>query len=47
MDVFRAVLESEKGGGGKKVPLPKICDTYPTVMKLVTTVSYLERIQKK
>ena len=22
------------GGGGKKAPLPKICHTYPTIMKL-------------
>ena len=34
------------GGGGKKTPLPKICYTYPTLMKLVTVIPHLKRIQK-
>ena len=34
------------GGGGKKALLPKICHTYPTVMKLGTVVPYLKEIQK-
>ena len=29
-------------GGGKKVPLPKICHTYPTIMILGTVVPYLK-----
>ena len=37
------------GGGGrvcKKVPLPKICHTYPIMMKLDTVIPYLKKIQK-
>ena len=34
------------GGGGKKAPLPKICHTYPTMMKLGTVIPYLKKIQK-
>ena len=26
------------GGGGQKAPVPKICHTYPTVMKLGTVI---------
>ena len=33
-------------GGAKRPPLPKICDTYPTMMKLDTVTPYLEKIQK-
>ena len=33
--------------GPKKTPLPKICHTYPTMMKLRTGISYLKKIQKK
>ena len=32
--------------GGKKVPLPKICHTYPTMIKLGTHMSYLKKIKK-
>ena len=32
--------------GGKKAPLPKICHTYPTMMKLDTIIPYLKKIQK-
>ena len=32
--------------GAKKVPLPKICHTYPTIMKLGTVIPYLKKIQK-
>ena len=31
---------------GKKAFLPKISNTYPTVIKLGTVVHYLEKIQK-
>ena len=27
-------------------PLPKICHTYPAIMKLVTVIPYLKKIQK-
>ena len=35
-------------GGGQKDPsaLFRICHTYPTVMKLVTVIPYLKKIQK-
>ena len=33
-------------GGGKKAPLSKICQTYPTMMKLGTVISYVKKIQK-
>ena len=32
--------------GGQKGPLPKICHTYPTMMKLGTVIPYLKKIQK-
>ena len=32
--------------GGKKAPLPKICHTDPTMMKLVTVIPYPKKIQK-
>ena len=31
---------------GQKAPLPKICHTYPTMIKLDTAISYLKKIQK-
>ena len=34
------------GGGGKKAPLPKICHTYPIMMKLGTVIPYLKKIKK-
>ena len=34
------------GGGGGRLPLPKICHTYPTMMKLGTVIPYLKLIQK-
>ena len=39
MGFFRAGNGWEGGGGGgKKAPLPKICHTYPAIMKLGTVV---------
>ena len=35
-----------EGGGGQKDPLPKICHTDPTMMKLGTVISYLKKIQE-
>ena len=32
--------------GDKKVPFPKICHTYPAMMKLGTVIPYLMKIQK-
>ena len=34
------------GGWGQKCPLPKICHTYPTIMKLGTVIPYPKEIQK-
>ena len=31
---------------GKKAPLPKICYTYPTIMKLGTVIPCLKKIEK-
>ena len=33
-------------GGGKKALLPKIYQTYPTMMKLETVIPYLKKTQK-
>ena len=41
MGLFEAAHEL-----GEKEPLPKICRTYPTVMKLGTVIPYLKKIQK-
>ena len=35
------------GGEGQKDPLPKICRTYLTMMKLGTVIPYLKKTQKK
>ena len=34
------------GGGAKRLPLPTICHTYPTIMKLGTVIPYPKEIQK-
>ena len=49
--LFRGCLRivgGEGGGGGAKKlpPLPKICHTYPTMMKVGTVILYLKKIQK-
>ena len=31
-------------GGAKRLPLPKICHTCPTMMKLGTVIPYLKKI---
>ena len=46
MGFFRAAHGWGGGGMGKKVPLPKICHVYPTIMKLGTVIPYLKKIQK-
>ena len=43
MGVFRAAHGWRRA---KKPPLPKICHTYPTMIKLDTVISYLKKIQK-
>ena len=32
--LFRGCSRMRGGGGAKRPPLPKICDTYPKMMKL-------------
>ena len=32
-------------GGRQKAPLPEICPTYPTIMKLGTVIPYLKNVQ--
>ena len=32
--------------GAKRPRFPKICHTYPTIMKLCTVIPYLKKIQK-
>ena len=36
----------EGEGGSKRPALPKICHTYPTMMKLGTVIRYLKKSQK-
>ena len=43
MGFFGAAHGSEGAFGA---PLPKICHTYPTIMKLGTVIPYLRKIQK-
>ena len=41
------LLEAAHGWGEpKKPPLPKICHKYPTMMKLLTLIPYLKKMQK-
>ena len=46
MDLFMAVHGWGGGGGQKGLPLPKICDTFPVIMKVGTVIPYLKKIQK-
>ena len=46
--IFEAAYGLGGGGrGAKRPPIPKICHTYPTVMKLGTAIPCLKKIQKK
>ena len=47
MDLFGAAHEWGGGGAGaKNLPLPKICHTYTTKMKLGTVIAYLNKTEK-
>ena len=48
MGLFGAGHECVGGGGGEqqKGPRPKICHTYPEMMKLGTVIPHLKKIQK-
>ena len=39
------IFGATHGWGAKNPPLPKICHTYPTMMKLGTVINYLRKIQ--
>ena len=43
---FSGLLTDGEGGGGKKDPLPKICHTYPAMIKLGAIIPYIKKIQK-
>ena len=43
MGIYGAVHEWR---GAKKAPLPKICHTYPAMMKFGTVIPYLKKIHK-
>ena len=43
---FRSCSRMEEEGGAKRPPLPKICHTYPTMIKLGTVIPYLKKLQK-
>ena len=43
MGLFRA---AHGWGGQKRPPIPKICHTYPTIMKLGIIIPYLRKTQK-
>ena len=44
--MFSRNISQMWGGVAKRSPLPKICRAYPTMMKLVTAIPYLKKIQK-
>ena len=46
MCVFGAAHGWGEEGGTKRPTLPKICCTYPTMIKLGTHIPYLKKIQK-
>ena len=47
MGFFGDARGCEGGGGvGKQAPFPKICRTYPTMIKLGTVIPYPKKIQK-
>ena len=46
---FSGTAHRGRGGGGgavKGLSLPKICHTYPTIMKLGTIIPYQKKVQK-
>ena len=46
MGIFGAAHGWWRGGGAKRTPIHKICQTYPTMMKLGKVILYLKKIQK-
>ena len=43
---FLGTAHGRGGRGAKRSPFPKICHTYPTMMKHVTVIPYLWKIKK-
>ena len=43
---FLGLLTDEGGGEAKRPPPPKICHTYPVMMKFGTVIPYLKKVQK-
>ena len=41
------IFGAAHGWGSQKAPLPKICHTYPKMMKLGTVIPYLRKVPKK
>ena len=41
-----AIFRAAHGWGAKRPALPKLCHTYPAMMKLGTVIPYLKMIQK-
>ena len=48
MGLFGLLTDGRGGGGGdgKRDPVPKICHTYPSKVKLGTVIPYLKKTQK-
>ena len=46
MGPFGAAHGCSREGGGQKGPLPEICHTYPTMMKLEIVIPHLKNIKK-
>ena len=40
------LFEVAHGWGGQNAPIPKICHTHPTMIKLDKVIPYLKKIQK-
>ena len=43
---FRAAHGWERGGDGKRDSAPKICQTYPSKVKISTVIPYLKKTPK-
>ena len=44
--LFNSFLAAQGWGGGKKIPLSKISQIYPILMKFGKVIAYLKKIQK-
>ena len=46
MGIFGATHVCGGGGEAERLPLPKICHRYPTMMKIGAVIPYLKKIQQ-